>query len=259
MGKPGGHARAMERIVESGTGVRKVRLEYSFEWIKAGWRLTRANYGLMLATVGMVFAGIWIAVLFDRIPGMGRYLGIIVTASLGALISAGSLTAVRDLVEGRKCDFSRLFVGFTDGGAILRKALPFIATGIAFALLQHVLKEGIKYGDTMVWFTENTLSIVMGLLNAVLFTFSLPQILFEDRPFPDTILLNLAAVRKNVLPLLAYVLLIFTLLAVSLAALVLPFIFVASPILMTQHYLMYASIFGNLSPRTVAPATEPLT
>jgi hypothetical protein len=81
---------------------------------------------------------------------------------------------------------------------------------------------------------------------SILFMFSLPQIIFQNRSLLDTIPLNIKAFYKNFFVFIVVSVLIFILTILSLVLLVLPFIFITLPILFTSSYIIYITIFESI-------------
>lgn len=243
------NSREMEKIMEEGPGIRKVRLEYSFEWLKAAWRIARAHYGLILGASLVSCGGAFLAL------ALRGYVGILIFNPFMSLLTVGMVTISRDLVSTGKSEFMRLFLAFSDI-AILRKVLPYVLLNLGISLVAHAVQVGSRSTGAVIWTSGTTLALVLSWGVLVITSFSVPQILFLDRPFVATLAFNLGAIRKNLLPLVAFILLLASLFVVCAAALVLPLFFVYMPIVFSLQYLIYASLFEGLRPQAVLPAAD---
>jgi hypothetical protein len=233
--------------------IRQVPTEYGFKWIKAGWLLTRKNYGMAMAYMAVLV--ILVAIL-SRVPIIGDFL----IPAIGSILSIGYYMAVRKWVRLEKTQFKDFFIPFQQTDLIL-KVIPLIIINTLLALPSSVGIGIIGEGGGSSNFSGMLTLIMMiyNLLVAICLWFSLPQILFQDRDVIQTIPLNINAFFKNIGALIIlFVLTVFIALASAVLFMV-PFVLVFLPMTFPMLYLNYATIFEGVDLDDLMPKLEPST
>lgn len=222
-------------------------MRYSVEWMTAAWRLSSQNYALAFVLICMM--GV-IAVIVQRIPLAGG----LISSPLFIIIQAGVLTIARKWLNKSEAKFSDVFIFFNDAD-LMKRLLPYIIVNLFLSLptiyVNHVVKTTNSFGPLYWIVTLGTMAI------GLLFAFTLPQIVFQKRSFAATIQPNIEAVKKNFLTMVVGGVLVVLFACLSLALLILPFIFITMPSFVSLHFLMYATIFEGLElpqgvPKTVS-------
>ena len=237
-------------------GVRRVPAARGWAWIAEAFGLFRRS-PLIWIVLNLVLLGIGFALLL--IPMLGPYLAYLLTP----LFLAGLMTACREAERGNEIEIAHLFRGFSDnatqlvtvGGVYLvaNVVIGGLAMAIGGADLQDAMRAAAAgTGGAEVQVTNRALLAV--LVSAALFVplgmavwFAPALVVLERVPGWRALLLSLQACVVNVLPFLAYGVimsgLFFVALLPALAGLVL-----WVPLAMISTYTAYRDVFTGTAP-----------
>jgi hypothetical protein len=235
--------------------VRSIPTNYSYLLLTSGWKVLKANYGIILGTTIFQFVLLFI---LTKIPVIGPLVAGLVTAAL----APGVWRMCRKWVAGQLTQFDEIFYLFTDSELLGRVAPLFVIvfifnSGSTLATWRLLALNGNALAPwSLMWMT------LFYLLYGLFTFFSAPLIVLQGKRLSQTLLPSARGILKNLLPLLLTCVLYFVLCVVSLALVILPFVFITLPLAVLVFYLIYATIFEGLNlPEDVkelqkAPAPE---
>ena len=203
----------------------------------AAWKITRANYGLIIGSLAILF---FVAAAISRIP----YISVL--SSIPAVyLGLGFMNIVRKRLEKKPAAIRDMFLPFEDP-QWMNALMPVAISGVAIALTQIGVNTIFKNAGFFLGMISTLGSAFLTLVWFALTAFSGPLVTFRRRRFSESIELNLRATHRNWKPLLFYAIAATGLSVFSMALFVLPFFLVAMPVMMVSGYLTYAMLFEGL-------------
>ncbi len=205
--------------------------------LTAAWRLLKRHYEILLGSSLFIFGTL---LAMEMVP-----YGKLVSSIPIVFLSVGQMYIIRQLIDGKPADFKNLFQAF-ENQQWLRALLPLALSGVGIALLQKALSRMLE-GGVFAGFVETMLNLTLMLIWVALTAFSGPLIVFKDKPFRESIELNLRATTANWQPLLVFTMYLLGIIVFSALCFLLPLFFIALPVILTSGYLTYACLFEGLN------------
>ncbi len=205
--------------------------------LTAAWRILKRHYEILLGSSLFIF-GVLIAM--EMVPLVKMLSSIPIV-----FLSVGQMYILRQLIDGKPAGFADIFRAF-ENQQWMRALLPLAVSGVGIALLQKGLSRMLE-GGALAGFVEFWLNLILMLIWIALTAFSGPLIAFKNKPFRESIELNLRATTANWQPLLVFTFYLLGVLVFSAICFLLPLFFIALPVILISGYLTYACLFEGLN------------
>lgn len=230
--------------------INKVDYSYISKWLKYSWVVAKENYGLIFG-IGLVEL---LAKAVFRVSFKSDF-GMFFSLLLGVVLVPGYIFIVKSLIEKKSVQFSDLFVVFNQKGLLLR-LLPFLFFGVFISILTYFFSSILlSFGEdsTKVWYSNPRLLLLSCASTVITFfisKFVLPVMFLMKLNLGKAISQSIKAMSLNFGPVFILYLTMLVLGALSVFTLGLAAIFVLMPMSIVQSYVVYATIFENLSPES---------
>lgn len=235
--------------------IKQVDFSYVKNWLKYSWKIAKENYGLIFG-VGLiqVLPNILFAFYFKQTI-LESFYSDIFECLVSIVLVPGYIFIVKNLIEKKPVLFVNVFHVFKEKGLLLR-LLPLIVFCILYGLADLFFTSFfISVNDNLIKiFDLNPVFIILMVLFQVLISilvyFVLPLMVVRKLDFSQAIFLNLKSIAKNFGPILVFVLTMVTLGFLSIFTAGIASVFFLKPMLVVQSYIVYATVFENLSPES---------
>lgn len=241
------------------TGPVTVPVNRGFAWITEGWTFFMANPLLWIAMLIVLFV---VQMVLAMIPMLGP----LASTILGPVITAGFMLGCRAIDEGNELQFEHLWAGFNEnvgalaglgavylGGSIvimIAAMIPLMVFGGLGALMSASDPDTVSVAAT----SSIGIGVVLALLFAMLLIVPLMMayyyapalIVFHEMKLMEAMKTSFKACLKNLLPFLAYGVLVMVLFIVASIPLGLGLL-VLVPMIIASMYISYKDIFLSIA------------